>query len=375
MSQPCIQRSAPVSLSFPEKALLIAKSSAVAFPNKLNLFKTVFCCWLLSMIYNFSAAQDSSKILKRDTGMHTQNAISAYPLLNTHKIYDQPLTAKQKKNRVLLVAATNITGYSTILVGLNNAWYTNYPRSKFHFFNDNKEWLQVDKAGHMFGAYIESRTSMELWRWSGIERKKRIWFGGLSGILYQTIIETLDGLSTEWGWSWGDMGANTLGSGILIAQELAWDDQRVKVKFSFHKNDYGTTELNNRADKIYGRTLSERLIKDYNALTLWTSVNLYSFMPKSNLPPWLSIAVGYGAEGMFGARDNTARDVNGNITFDHREIKRYRQWYLAPDVDFTKIKTNKKGVKVLLTLLSAFKMPAPSLEFSNGKFKLKALVF
>ncbi len=285
------------------------------------------------------------------------------------------LTPRQVKSRVRFVAISNVAGYSAILAGLNSAWYSNYDRSRFHTFNDNKEWLQIDKVGHMYGAYIESRTSMELWRWTGIDRKKRIWYGGLSGIVYQTIIETLDGFSTGWGWSWGDIGANILGSGTLIAQELAWDDQRIKLKFSFHKNNYGDPRLNNRADKIFGKTLAERFIKDYNAQTYWASANLKSFLPKTNLPPWLCIAVGYGAEGMFGANDNTGKDPDGNINFDRRDIKRYRQWYLSPDIDFTKIKTRKKGVRFLFTVLSAFKFPAPSLEFSNGKFKVNALHF
>jgi uncharacterized protein YfiM (DUF2279 family) len=285
------------------------------------------------------------------------------------------LTDEQIKKRVRGVAIANVVGYSAILIGLNSAWYTNYPRSGFHFFNDNKEWLQVDKVGHMYSAYIESRASMELWRWTGISREKQIWLGGLSGAVYQTAIEVLDGFSTEWGFSWGDFSSNILGSGILIAQELAWDDQRVKLKFSFHRNNYGDPQLNQRADELYGTSLAERAIKDYNAQTYWASANLKSFLPSSNLPAWLSVAVGYGADGMFGANENLAKYKEGNITFDRRDIKRYRQWYLAPDIDLTKIKTNKKGIRFLLTVLSAFKFPTPSLEFSNGKFKVHALHF
>ncbi|MBK8951514.1 MAG: hypothetical protein IPM85_03415 [Chitinophagaceae bacterium] len=119
----------------------------------------------------------------------------------------------------------------------------------------------------------------------------------------------------------------------------------------------------------------ERFIKDYNGQTYWASASIKSFLPKSKLPEWLCLSVGYGAEGMFGGEENIAKDENGNITFDRRDIKRYRQWYLAPDVDLTKIKTSKKGLKFLLTVLSAFKFPAPSLEFSNGKFRINALHF
>ncbi len=46
-------------------------------------------------------------------------------------------------------------------------------------------------------------------------KKKRIWISGLSGMAYETIIETLDGFSAEYGWSWGDFTSNVLGSALL----------------------------------------------------------------------------------------------------------------------------------------------------------------
>lgn len=279
------------------------------------------------------------------------------------------------KKRVTLVTVANITGYAAILVGLNAAWYSKYPKTGFHFFNDNAEWLQVDKAGHAFGSYIECRASNELWRWSGINRKKRIWISGLSGIAYEGIIETLDGFSSEYGWSWGDIGANAFGAALFTSQELAWNDQRIKMKFSFHNVNYGTSDLEHRADFIYGSSAAERLVKDYNAMTTWLSVDLKPFMPSSKLPPWLAVAVGYGAQGMFGARSNRAFDKEGNVIFDRRDITRYRQWYLSPDIDLSKIRTNKRGLKFILTVLSAFKFPLPTLEFSQGKIKGKLAYF
>ena len=285
------------------------------------------------------------------------------------------LTPKQIKKRVWFVASANVVAYSTIMIGLSSAWYSQYERTGFHTFNDFPEWKQMDKVGHLYSAYIESRASMEMWRWTGISRKKRIWLGGMSGAIYQTVIEVLDAYSVGWGWSWSDFGANILGSGALIAQELAWDEQRIKLKFSFHRKNYSDPQLNQRSNQLFGNTLSERLIKDYNGQTYWASINLKPFFKQSNLPPWLSLAVGYGAEGMFGGTQNIARDDAGNITFNRPDVKRYRQWFIAPDIDFTKIRTKKKGVKFLFTVLSAFKFPTPSLEFSKGQFKFNGLHF
>ncbi|MEJ7675999.1 MAG: hypothetical protein WKF59_25695 [Chitinophagaceae bacterium] len=41
---------------------------------------------------------------------------------------------------------------------------------------------------------------------------------------------------------------------------------------------------------------------------------------------------------MFGARSNIAKDKYGSITFNRSDIKRYRQWFLSPDIDLTKDK-------------------------------------
>ena len=334
----------------------------LTYPVKNKSYSTFFhkikiLLFASGLFFNItSPAQDSIQLKSKEI----QSSITDK---NGYRIYPY------NKKRISLVVAGNIVGYSAILVGLNAAWYSQYPRSGFHFFNDNAEWLQVDKAGHAYGSYIESRASNELWRWSGLPRKQRIWISGLSGIAYETIIETLDGFSSQYGWSWGDFSANLVGSSLFTAQELAWDDQRIKLKFSFHKKNYGEADLNTRANQIFGKSETERFIKDYNAVTDWVSVDIRSFFPQSKLPPWLAVAFGYGAEGMFGARSNVAVDKNGIVTFDRSDIQRYRQWYISPDIDLSKIRTNKKGLRFLFVVLSAFKFPAPSLEFSRGNVR------
>jgi uncharacterized protein YfiM (DUF2279 family) len=285
------------------------------------------------------------------------------------------LTKKQKRQRTWLVAGVNVAGYGGTMVALYSAWYSKYEQTSFHSFNDWPEWKQVDKAGHLYSAYIESVGSMELWRWAGMERKKRIWIGGMSGAVYQTTIEILDGFSEGWGWSWGDFGANILGSAALVSQELAWNEQRIRLKFSFHNVNYNDPELEKRNRQLFGSSIAERLLKDYNGQTYWASVNLNSFFPRAGIPSWLNVAAGYGAEGMFGGRENIAKDESGNITFTRPDVKRYRQWYLAPDIDFSRLHTGSKFVKLIFTVLNAFKFPAPALEFSNGRLRAHFLYF
>ncbi|RFS26287.1 DUF2279 domain-containing protein [Chitinophaga silvatica] len=276
---------------------------------------------------------------------------------------------------IWILGGASLTLYGTSLAALNTAWYKGYPRSSFHFFNDMNEWLQMDKAGHIFTAYIISKYNRELWKWSGLSRKQQIWIGGFSGLGYQSVIEILDGFSSEWGFSWGDMGANAVGSALMVSQELIWNEQRIQLKFSAHPEKYDDPLLKEKAENLFGPSFWERTLKDYNGQTYWLSVNLHSFAPQSNWPKWLNISAGYGAKGMLGGDNNIWTDDHG-ITRNYTHIKRVRQFYLSPDIDFTKIKTRKKGVKVLFQLLNMVKVPAPALEFnSEGKVKVHALAF
>lgn len=325
------------------------------------------CSFLLFLFLAFTGfSQDSAVSVARTA----DSIIQPKPYVSSFQS-DYPYN----KKRVNFIIATNAAGYGGAMVGLYYAWYKNYPQSKFHVFNDMNEWKQIDKIGHAYSAYAEGKASIELWRWTGIDRKKRILIGGLSGAFYQTVIEVLDGFSSEWGWSWGDIGANFIGSGLLVAQELAWDEQRIQFKWSFHRKHYKDASLNARSNYIFGQSSAERFLKDYNGQTYWISVTPRSFFPHSSFPKWLAIAAGTGAEGMFGASENIGKDKDGNIIFSRPDIKRYRQWYLAPDIDLTKIKTNKKGIKLALRLLNILKFPTPSLEYSNGSMKFNWVHF
>ena len=289
-----------------------------------------------------------------------------------------PVVGKGKpafNGRKQLVAGLSVAGYGGSFLFLSQAWYKDYPRSSFHTFNDNGEWLQMDKVGHAWTTYHTSRLTTDLWRWAGVSPKSAILLGTGSSLLYMLSIEYLDGHSVKWGWSWGDVGANLFGASLFAGQEWAWKEQKISLKFSASPKNYTQPDLEKRANDLFGHSFQGRLLKDYNGQTYWLSGNLKSFFPDSKLPSWLNVSVGYGGDGMFGGYENIARDKEGNITFDRRDIKRYRQWYLAPDVDFTKIKTNRKVLRTLFSAMNVLKFPAPSLELSNGRLYLRAIAF
>ena len=358
------------------KSALVQSSALVAshsctFGKKLSLFS------LLIISLFFSYGQDSLPIPKlngkKDTSIVDITIVRDSSLqrdLIAGGFYSTPLVPKQRK---WLIAGINFVAYGGSLIILNNTWYKNYPHTSFHVFNDSREWLQVDKVGHTWTAYNTGRASTAMWKWSGLSDNTAALIGGLSGTAYLTVIELLDAHSSKWGWSWADMGANLLGSGIFLSQQLAWNEQRVQFKFSFHHKNYGDPQLEQRADDLFGKTWYERMLKDYNAQTYWLSANLKSFFKQSNLPAWLNISVGYGADGMFGGFENQWTDKLGNNIL-RNDISRKRQFYLAPDIDFTKIKTNSKFLRTIFSGLNAFKCPAPALMI-DSKGKLKAYAF
>lgn len=286
------------------------------------------------------------------------------------------LTAAQKAKRQWLVGGLNVAGYGGSLVVLNAAWYSKETRAPIHSYDDSREWLQMDKIGHGWTAYNTGRASAALWQWTGLPHKKAVWIGGLSGAAYLTAIEFLDSRSAKWGWSWADMGANVLGSATFMSQELLWGEQRIQYKFSFHKKKYPAGMLEDRADDLYGSAWYERMLKDYNAQTYWLSANVRSFFPDSKWPAWLNISVGYGADGMFGGYSNRWTDETTGIAYDRSDIPRKRQFFIAPDIDLTRIRTRSKFLRTTFSVLNSFKFPAPALMLDNkGRFKAYAVYF
>lgn len=273
-------------------------------------------------------------------------------------------------SRLWLVAGSHAALWTGSFIALNKAWYDGYEKTGFHFFNDNKEWQQMDKAGHIWTAYQMARHSTELWHWTGLTRKKSAWLGGLSAMAFQSMIELQDGYSAEWGFSWGDMAANATGAAAYVAQELGWKEQRIQIKLGFSPYDYHSPDLKTRRNQLFGKPFYERLLKDYNSQTYWVSANLHSFAPDSFWPKWFNMAAGYNARGMLGGEENRWTGKDG-IEHNYPQIERTRHYFLSPDIDLTRIRTNKKWLRTLFFVASMIKIPAPALEL-NSKGKLKA---
>jgi hypothetical protein len=239
------------------------------------------------------------------------------------------------------------------LIGLNQLWYKDYPKSKFHFINDNNQWVQMDKLGHLYSTYHLGRVGVEILAWSGASKKEQLIYGSTLGLGFLTVVEVFDGFSQEWGASSGDIIANVAGTALYVSQDLLWNEQRITPKFSFHQ-----TQFASQRPETLGSSLNEQILKDYNGQTYWLSFNIQSFTKDNFVPKWLNLAIGYGGEGMLYGKKEEAI-VNGVIQ------NPYRQFYLSLDVDLTKISTKSNFLKTLFSVINTIKIPAPTLQYDD----------
>lgn len=271
-------------------------------------------------------------------------------------------TAQVAPNYKLLrgIFAAQSVLYLGTIYGLSKSWYKN-PLTNFRVQDDTYEWLQMDKMGHVYTSYQIARHTAEIYKKTGISKKQMMIYGAISGVIFQTPIEILDGFSPDYGFSPGDMVANLTGSAIYLGQIALWDEIRIQPKFSFH-----FTSLAAQRPNLLGSKPTERWLKDYNGQTYWFSGSPRSFFKHSNWPPWLCLSVGYGIQNMISADPKQSTELG---------YRPYRQYYFSLDIDLTKIKSRKKFVRTIAFIANSLKIPAPALQISKKGIDFKPLYF
>ncbi len=283
------------------------------------------------------------------------------------------------KKRFWVSASVGFGIYAGASYAMWDAWYKDFPLGGFHTFNDMKEWKGMDKAGHFQAAYVQSNYTFHGARWTGMSRRKAMWTGVGVATGIQATIEIMDGFSEEWGFSVGDIAFNTLGTALFASQEMIWREQRILLKVSSTQPDYPATPiysvdgayettLQARARELYGESPSEIFLKDYNAMTIWASFNVKAFRGRKNgrFPAWLNVAFCLGANNIYGGFSNRWRnEEGGEFVLSSQTYPRHHQFYLAPDVDFSRIPTRHRWLKLVLCALNWVKVPSPVVSFDS----------
>lgn len=262
------------------------------------------------------------------------------------------------KKRLIGVTSGITLAYAGSMIGLGQLWYGGQPKSNFSFYNDNRDWLQMDKLGHTYTAYwIQNRVDAML-RWSGMKKKNALIISGVYSFVFQGTFEIMDGFSPNYGFSYGDVIANTGGIVLYTTQELLFEKQVLTPKFSFFPSKYAAYRPG-----VLGSNFAEQLLKDYNAQTYWLNLNLSDITPSSwKIPEWICLSFGYSiGEKLKGDQEYYVIQEGS----DTKTFSSYRRYLFSLDVDLSRIPVKKPWLKTVLSTLNTLKMPFPTLELSN----------
>jgi hypothetical protein len=262
------------------------------------------------------------------------------------------------KSRILGSSLIMGTIYAGSITYLQQVWYKESYQKNFHFFNDGKNWLQMDKVGHGYTSYYLSEKIARTYRWSGLSINESNLIGMSLGISYLTTLEILDGFSKDWGFSLWDMGANITGSALFIGQEYAFSKQIFIPKFSFHRTKFA--ELR---PAVLGSNFTEQLLKDYNGQTYWLSFSPGNLGWKS-FPKWLCLSFGYSID---------EKLVGNSEIYQNYYAK--REYLFSLDLNLNELEVKNEFLKKVLRQFNMIKVPFPAIYLKDSKIGVNPIYF
>lgn len=269
------------------------------------------------------------------------------------------------KNRLIGISSGVGSVWTGSMLGLWQVWYKGVEKSKWHSFDDSRNWLQMDKAGHFYTAHKLNQLNYGLFRWTGLDPDRSLLISSSISFGYQFTLEMFDAFSQEWGFSWSDMSANALGTASFALQQKFWGEERIIPKYSYSPSPYA-----HYRPEVLGSTFAESLLKDYNGQTYWMSFSPFSFMKSSNLPEWLCISIGYSAnKKLVGSSEYYTDPVSGTVFHSQREL------ILSFDIDFSKLDIKREWLRVMLKQLNYLKIPFPAFVLRQGDSFLHPFYF
>lgn len=214
-------------------------------------------------------------------------------------------------------------------------------RSDFHFDWEH-DWtysLGADKLGHAYFPYAASRILAQGFEWCGYAPSTSQWMGSGVALTYQIYTEIRDGFSAEWGFSWGDMGANVIGAGLPILQREIPHLRNYTYKISYHPSARFRAGSN------------KAIIDDYESSYHWVSFDVAGLMPEQwniSWPRWLNIAVGHSVKDL-----------------DDRGAGRHELW-LSIDWNLEGLPGDGWLWRMMKRTLNVYHFPAPAVRIVGG---------
>jgi hypothetical protein len=250
-------------------------------------------------------------------------------------------TAGINKTKLAIVGGTALGIMAGIHVYQTNGWWKDNRRS-FHFQEDLKYGLSVDKLGHFYGASVGTFIISRALRWADFSESSSLLWGAGVAALFQTYVEVQDGFST-WGFDRVDFAANIGGAFYPVGQHYVPFLRNFDFKFS-----YQPSPLVNEGGGVGFQGQKHIMFDDYEGQTIWLGAKVNNLVPKSieqYWPDWLGLAVGYGA-----------RDILKNP---------HSVYIIGLDYDMTEIIPDDTWfLKTLGQALNFIRFPAPAVRIS-----------
>ena len=276
----------------------------------------------------------------------------------SQNLIEQGSTGKINKKR-LIISNSSIGLLSSVsLIGLHRLWYSEEKQEAFHLFDDSKNWMQMDKMGHVMSSYELSKNMTEVYQWAGMSKRSSALLASSISLAYMSAIEIMDGHSTNWGFSISDMVANIAGTGWFLFQESFFSKQIFQPKFSFHQTVYAEMR-----PQVLGNNFMESLLKDYNGQTYWISFSPGQLGMKK-WPKWMMISLGHSID---------AR-LKGNSS-NFMGYESHREYLFSLDLDLAQIQMKSRFLKSLFKVINCVKIPFPAIVITKGTFNISPVYF
>ncbi len=288
-------------------------------------------------------------------------------LVHGQSFFEKPDTLNKK--RVIGITTGGAIAWGGTISALGFVWYDDFEKAPFHFFDDSREWNQMDKFGHLYISHHTASFISSAYQWAGVSKKNAAIIGSAYSFGYMTTFELLDAYNAKWGFSWSDIGFNALGVGTFFVQDYFLDQRYVHFKFSSHQSGLAQYRPN-----VLGSDYPSRLLKDYNGQTYWASFNPFEwFTTEPLVPKWLNFSVGYSTNNQLYGDGSVAVLVNddGSTT----TFSPYRQLFFSLDVNWQAIETDSKFLRLVFKGLNKVKLPFPAVEISQGGIQFLPFYF
>ncbi len=252
----------------------------------------------------------------------------------------KPYKVNPVKMTILSVVGAGVfTGFHIYYA---NTWWKDQ-RDYFKFAADGYYARNMDKASHIYTANVFTVATSAAYEWAGVAPNKALLYGALTSFAYETYIEINDGFAPNWGFDWGDMGANVFGAVYPFLQNMLNPLQHVNFKWSVHP-DWLQKKATNQSD----------LLDDYTNMTFWLSVNPMIVLPKSVTkaklyPNFLAFALGMSIQNASHVTGSTKAEV---------------EWFLSLDWDVNQLPGKSDFMKKLKKILNFYHFPAPAVRIS-----------